>query len=389
MRGRTTIAAGLIWLTGWWFVLAPSVSANTISPLPASDYTARSVCAAPAAGRVGCVALQLLPRTAAARAKTHPLGVARSGPIAAASAADDTDGIGPADLQRAYFPGEQPDAPVSEPQTIALVDVYNDLEAEADLKVYDEEFSLPECTVSDGCFEQVNQNGEAGNMPFPSSTAARHAKEALCEDSTAEPAVREAACKEVEEVGSWAAEVSIDIEIAHAVCQNCHIALVEADEPELPSLEAAENTAARPQREGGVGANEISNSWGGPEPPLDVEAFNHPGTVITAASLDDGYLNWARSKAEESEGVTSGVNYPAASPHVVAVGGTTLELNGPAEAWGEETAWYRSGGGCSPQYEAPAWQRDVPDWSSVGCGSNRAVADVAADAQPLHRGRDL
>jgi hypothetical protein len=321
-----------------------------------------------------------------ARAKTHPLGVARSGPIAAASAADDTDGLGPADLQRAYFPGEQPDAPASEPQTIALVDVYNDLEAEADLKVYDEEFSLPECTTTNGCFEQVNQKGEAGNLPFPRSAAARRAKEALCEDSTAEPAVKEAACKEVEEAGSWAAEVSIDIEIAHAVCQNCHIALVEADEAELASLEAAENTAARARSEGGVGANEISNSWGGPEPPLDVEAFNHPGTVITAASLDDGYLNWARSKTEESEGVTSGVDYPAASPHVVAVGGTSLTLNGPGEAWGEETVWYRSGGGCSPQFKAPKWQRSVSDWASVGCGtgteSMRAVADVSADANP-------
>ena len=382
MRGRPTIAAGLIWLTGGWFVLASSVSANNVSPLPASDYTVRSVCAAPAAGRVGCVALRLLPRTASARAETHPLGVARSGPIAAASAADDTDGLGPSDLQRAYFPGERPDAPAAEPQTIALVDVYDDLEAEADLKVYDEEFSLSECTVADGCFEQVNQNGETGSPPFPSSAAARRAKEALCEDGTAEPAVKEAACKEVEEADSWAAEVSIDIEIAHAVCQNCHIALVEANEPEVPSLEAAENTAARPRSEGGVGANEISNSWGGPEPPLDVEAFNHPGIVITAASLDDGYLNWARSKEEESEGVTSGVNYLAASPHVVAVGGTSLTLNGPAEAWGEETVWYRSGGGCSPLYEAPAWQRNVPDWSSAGCGSKRAVADVSADANP-------
>jgi len=52
------------------------------------------------------------------------------------------------------YPGEQPDAPASEPQTIALVDAYNDRNAEADLKVYDNQFGLPECTVGTGFSDQ-------------------------------------------------------------------------------------------------------------------------------------------------------------------------------------------------------------------------------------------
>ncbi len=40
------------------------------------------------------------------------------------------------------------------------------------------------------------------------------------------------------------------------------------------------------------------------------------------------------------------------------------------------------GGGCSESFTAPPWQQAVPDWSQVGCGSKRAVADVSADADP-------
>jgi hypothetical protein len=62
-------------VVGWSMLCASSVSASTVSPLPASDYTVRSVCSAPAPGHVSCLALELLPRTAAARARTHPLAI--------------------------------------------------------------------------------------------------------------------------------------------------------------------------------------------------------------------------------------------------------------------------------------------------------------------------
>ena len=105
--------------------------------------------------------------------------------IRAASAAQGAYGLGPQQLRNAYFPGEEPKAPALQPQTIALVDAYNDLGAEADLKVYDEEFSLPACSAANGCFEQVNQNGEKGKLPFPSSVGERHEAELLCEDANA------------------------------------------------------------------------------------------------------------------------------------------------------------------------------------------------------------
>jgi Subtilase family len=354
-----------------------AAQASALSPLPRSDYSVRSVCGAPAPGHVACLALELVPTTAAARARTHPLGMRTAQAISAGSAAQGADGLGPQQMRSAYFPGEEPKAPVSQPQTIALVDPYNDLGAEADLKAYDEEFGLPACSPSNGCFEQVNQKGGKG-LPFPSSLGERHTAELLCEDGNGPQ--NEAACETVEEADGWSLEMSLDIEVAHAICQNCHIVLVEAQDSAHASLEAAEETAARPHGDGGVGANEVSNSWGSKEPASDGEAFNHPGIVVTASSGDSGYLGW------EGEG-PAGVEYPASSPHVVSVGGTSLTMAGVGgQAWASESVWGESGGGCSVNFPAPAWQRAVSDWSAVGCGtgseSRRASNDVAADADP-------
>ncbi|MGA2165506.1 MAG: S53 family peptidase, partial [Solirubrobacteraceae bacterium] len=369
-------------VAGAFALLCSTVAqASGLSPLPRSDYGVRSVCGAPVPGRVSCLALELVPKTAAARARTHPLGMRTAQAIAAGSAAQGADGLGPAQLRSAYFPGEEPRAPVSQPQTIALVDPYNDLGAEADLKVYDEEFGLPTCTAANGCFEQVNRNGEKGKLPFPSSVGERHEAELLCEDGNGLDS--QAACETVEEADGWSVEMSLDIEMAHAICQNCHIVLVEAQDSERASLEAAEETAARPRGDGGVGAGEVSNSWGGGEPVSDSEAFNHPGVVVTASGGDSGYLGW---KASE-EGGAAGVNYPASSPHVVSVGGTSLTMTGEnGQAWASESVWGGSGGGCSVNFPAQTWQSEVSDWSSVGCGTGsearRASNDLAADADP-------
>ena len=270
--------------------------------------------------------------------------------------------VTPADLNSAYFPGEKPEAPSSEPQTIALVDAFDDPNIAADLKAYDEEFNLPSCTEANGCFKKLNQRGEAGRPPSAKTEAER------------------------EEAESWALEISTDVEAAHAVCQNCRIVLVEAENSAYANLMAAENTAS-----GAVGASEISNSWGGSEAELTetaIAAFDHPGTVITASAGDDGYLNWDQWESEPLQ--YDEPDFPASSPTVVAVGGTHLTLNSGG-AWEGESVWNddlegkregASGGGCSLRFQAPEWQHTISDWPSVGCENRRAVADVAADADP-------
>jgi hypothetical protein len=355
----------------------PAAAGASVSPLPESDYTTLHMCPPPAPGEATCLATMLLPRTAAARARTHPLGMTTGRPTVRIPRSG-AYGLGPNDFRSAYFPGERPDAPVGEPQTIALVDAYDDPDAEADLRVYSEAYGLPVLPpCKDGavsaCFEKVNEKGETGNLP-------------VAEDE-----------EEREAASGWAGETSMDIEAAHGVCRNCRILLVEA----RSDLEAAVATAER------LGATEISNSWsvgaggepsgateisnsssgGGEEEPYG-SPFNDPGVVITAAAGDWGYLDW-----DEGNGNDVGLDYPASSPNVIAVGGTELTLTA-AGARASETVWNEgadeekdvTGGGCSARFSAPPWQTAVPDWAAVGCGTGaqakRAVADVAVDGAP-------
>jgi hypothetical protein len=286
-------------------------------------------------------------------------------PLAAPSPGAGAFGLRPQDLHAAY---DLP-ASVSSAQTVALVDAYNDPNAEADLKAYDEEFALPACTAGSGCFRQVNQNGETGSLPFPKTTK---------ELESARKGTR-AQREEAEEATGWGLEISLDIEVAHATCESCEVLLVEAGVPSYEDLETAERSAAA------LGAGEVSNSWAGPEvgetPELEsASPFDHKGIVITAAAGDEGYLDWGAEAASER----GYVGFPASSPHVVAVGGTRLSL-GAGSAWAGETVWNgdgATGGGCSVVFTAQPWQQSVSDWSGVGCGTKRAVADVSADADP-------
>ncbi len=313
----------------------------------------RSACGPPQTGQATCAAVE----AEAPGARAHPPlaeAMQRSLPNARAGRegclqelpVNGCLGLRPQDLHSAY--GLPTSAPT--PQTIALVDAYDDPTAEKDLRHYDEEFGLPPCTSANHCFKKINAEGTKKPLPVVN--------------------------------GGWAVEISLDIEVAHAICQNnCRILLVEAQSACYPDLEAAENRAVTD------GASEISNSWYGREPLTESDAYNHPGTVITAAAGDEGFLNWAGKEGTGCDEPGVGlVNYPASSPHVVAVGGTRLTLNSSSDTWESETVWNRlrgaGGSGCSTQFAAPPWQRKVPHWSSVGCGSKRAVADIAADADP-------
>jgi IPT/TIG domain len=224
-------------------------------------------------------------------------------------------------------------------QTIAVVDAYNDPTAEEDLAVYDEQFGLPACTTANGCFSKINEEGKTSPLP---------ANE-----------------------GEWATEISIDVQMAHAICQSCHVLLVEAKNERFTSLGAAENAAVQ------AGATEISNSYGGteesPYASYNASYYDHPGTVVTASSGDCGYLN------KKCSWDTIGANFPASSPDVVAVGGTSLTES--AGTW-TSTVWKDGGSGCSSLFSAPLWQSSLAGFSATGCGGGRSIADVAAIGDP-------
>lgn len=222
-------------------------------------------------------------------------------------------------------------------QTVAIVDAYDDPNAASDLATYRSTFGLPACTVANGCFTKVSQTGSTTSLPGVDST------------------------------GGWETEESLDLDMVSAVCPNCTIVLVEANSNSGSNLYAAEDEAAA------LEATEISNSWGGSEYSGETSEdahFDRPGVVVTASSGDDAYQ--------------AGTQYPAASPYVTAVGGTSLSTANNDRGW-TETVWEHSstdgtGSGCSSYEPQPAWQQSVGAITSV-C-AKRAYNDVSAVADP-------
>ncbi|HEX5503304.1 MAG TPA: S53 family peptidase [Thermomicrobiales bacterium] len=248
-------------------------------------------------------------------ARCHAL--VQVGPAGRPNARSKPSGYFPADLQAAY---NLPSAANGAGQTVAIVDAYDDPRAESDLAVYRKQFGLPACTTANGCFRKVNQ---FGGTSYPRGNT------------------------------GWAEEISLDLDMVSAICPNCHILLVEASSNSFANLAAAVDEAAS------LGADAISNSYGGGEysgEVADQSHYNHPGVAITASSGDSGY----------------GVEFPAASQYVTAVGGTSLTKSGAG--W-SESAWSGAGSGCSAYIAKPSWQHDA------SC-NNRTVADVAAVADP-------
>jgi subtilase family serine protease len=234
-------------------------------------------------------------------------------------AAPDFTSYGPPDLQSAY---KLSSSTLGAGQTVAIVDAFDDSTVQADLSTYRSFYGLPPCTGSGKCFQKLNQRGKPG--PYPSRQ-------------------------------DWAVEISLDVDMVSAICPKCHIILVEADDNSFANLAASVDEAFK------LKANAISNSYGGGEyngEQTDQSHYNHPGAMITVSSGDSGY----------------GVQFPAASQYVTAVGGTTLLHSTNKRGW-SEVVWPGAGSGCSAFVSKPSWQKDT------GC-SRRTVADVAADADP-------
>jgi subtilase family serine protease len=302
---RSAIIAVIALMTSGAVSIVPSSSARAVN----AHASSKAVCPAPHFGSARCHAFVV----------TDANGNAVAGAV--------PNGYGPAQFHGAYsLPSTAPNA-----QTIAIVDAYDDPTAKADLDTFNATFGLPffpSCRsgVTTACFQKVNQAGRAS--PLPRTNA------------------------------GWALEISLDVQVAHEICLNCKILLVEARNNAISNLTTAVNTAAS------LGATVISNSYGGADSG-PIAAYNHPGIAITVSSGDGGY----------------GVQGPASFNTVVAVGGTTLTL-GPGNTYGSERVWSGTGSGCSSFNTARVFQKNAAGWPATGCVSKRGVVDVAADADP-------
>ncbi|PKV90062.1 putative Ig domain-containing protein [Streptomyces sp. TLI_146] len=230
-------------------------------------------------------------------------------------------GYGPADIKSAYsLPSGGSGV------TVAIVDAFDNPNAEKDLATYRSNYGLPACTTANGCFKKVNQRG---GTSYPRGDT------------------------------GWGVEIALDLDAVSAACPACNILLVEADDNNDANLYAADDTAAR------LGAKFVSNSWTTSESSgqtSDDAHFNVPGVLFAFATGDSGY--------------GGGTQYPASSSYALAVGGTSLSRNSSGRGWGE-TVWSGAGSGCSAYGVQPAWQKGV----GTGC-SKKANSDVSAVADP-------
>src|SRR3569833_2277077 len=297
--------AGLAALAVFVLVVPVSASADSRERGPLAAVPVKRACPVPAhPGQVTCLALV---RTDVA-------------PLHGIQPLKKPAGLGATEIRDAY---RLPTSTGGTGATVAIINVYDDPKAEPDLAVYRAQYGLPPCTTANGCIKKINATGGT-TLPRPGS--------------------------------GWAEEESLDLDMVSAASPNCHILLIEADQPSISSLGTGVDTAVR------LGARYISNSYGSSEESVtaaaDFRHFDHPGVAITAASGDGGY----------------GVLFPATSPKVTAVGGTSLIHAANARGW-NATAWSGAGSGCSAAAVKPVWQKDA------GC-PRRTVADVAAVADP-------
>lgn len=209
--------------------------------------------------------------------------------------------------------------------TIAIIDAYDDATIESDLAVFDKQFGLASCTTTNGCFEKH----EMATSTKTNATAAL--------------------------------ETTLDVEWAHAIAPGAKILLVEAQTLSGTNLLSAVDYAAA--RKDVVA---VSMSWGGAEFPEETSMDSHftskYGAVFFASSGDDG----------------TGASWPASSPNVIGVGGTTLELS-KTGTFVSEAAWSGSGGGVSAYEKEPDYQAT---YNIAKANSMRAIPDVSYDADP-------
>jgi subtilase family serine protease len=245
-------------------------------------------------------------------------------------------GVGVVQIRHAYGFDKVPEDGAH--QVIAVVEPFDDPSVAGDQVAFSQAFHLPlpagtrpdrPCTIQLGphpCFVRVGQQSAA-----PTTL-------------------------------TWASETANSVEWIHALAPAADLMLVEAASNQMSDLMRATRSAAA------AGATVVAMTWGMPEQPdyrqYD-DVFRVPHVAFVAASGDFGH----------------GVNYPAASPRVIAVGGTEVDVNGKGARTREEIAWSGTGGGTSSTEPIPDYQRLLEPWPT-----GRTVPDVSIAAASSNSG---
>jgi subtilase family serine protease len=212
-------------------------------------------------------------------------------------------------------------------QTIAIVDAYDAPNINSDLAAFDAAFNIQN---TDGKGNAVVTKAMFQGTPAYNAT--------------------------------WAEEITLDVEWAHAIAPGAHILLVEATSNNLANLLSGVSYAASQP-----GVSVVSMSWG-----TEFSSETSYDSYFTTPSGHTGISFIA------SSGDTGGVaQWPAVSPNVVSVGGTSLNISDSSGTYSSESAWSGSGGGVSLYESKPSYQSSVTQSSTMRTGP-----DVAWDANP-------
>ena len=204
----------------------------------------------------------------------------------------------------------------------------------SDLHKFDQQFGLPDPPS----FQKVNEFGQPGPLPGTDPVGPGGP-------------------------GSWEVEESLDVEWVHSIAPKANIILVEANSPTDTDLivNGVANAAKLP------GVSAVSMSFGASEFSSDTSL----DSIFQTPSGHNGVTFLASTGDQAAPGL-----YPAYSPNVVAVGGTSLFLN-PDNSYKSESGWNGSGGGFSQFESQPPYQNVVTQNMA-----QRTIPDVSFDADP-------
>ena len=231
-------------------------------------------------------------------------------------------------------------------QTIYIVNAMHNPNVAAELSAFNQKFGLPACTTK----------AIASNASLPLAAASSSGCELSVVYSTASGGMTSSA--PAYEAG-WATEIALDVQWAHATAPLARIVLIEAASSMMNDL---------------LGGIKLANAMG-------------PGTVSMSFGANEGNYTASVDSVFGASDMTylaatgdngAAVMWPAVSPKVLAVGGTSLTYSGTGAR--SEVSWSGTGGSTSLYTPTPSYQTSaVPGMGTV---ARRTVADVAFNADP-------
>jgi subtilase family serine protease len=244
-------------------------------------------------------------------------------------------------------------------QTIAIVDASGDPNIQSDLTTFDEAYGIP----APPSFTEISQRGTTDDVP------------------TQDPE-------------GWDTEISLDVEWAHATAPGANILLVVTDDQTVPDFMAGIQAA-----EAVPGVSVITMSFGIPIGEDGLTAANEL-SFDSSFTTPPGHQGITFLASIGDSGAVSGIKWPAESPNVVSVGGTSLSIDQYGDYEGEST-WGNapldppngsepniSSNELEPSYQQPVQQTGFRETADVSYNADPQTGFAIFDSLPVEDGNE-